>query len=191
MSFSLIVGLGNPGSDYSATRHNAGFGVVDKIANRCGCSFAESRRFKAMVAKDVGNALLLAKPLTYMNLSGFAVCSIVSYFKISLDDLLIISDDLDLQIGKIRFQNGGASAGHKGVESIIAQLGSREFVRLRIGIGRSEENAASYVLKRLKKDELELFDNIFDKAAEAALYWYKYRFDKAANRYNGDALITL
>ncbi len=176
MSFSLIVGLGNPGDDYSTTRHNAGFGVVDKIANKLGCSFAEFRRFKAIVAKDTDSALLLAKPLTYMNLSGFAVCSIVGYFKISLEDLLIISDDLDLHVGKIRFQNGGASAGHKGVESIIAQLGSREFVRLRIGIGRSEENAASYVLKRLKKDELELFDNIFDKAA---------------NRYNGGTLITL
>lgn len=183
-NLNLIVGLGNPGENYAQTRHNVGFEVIERIAEKLGCRFDEIRRFKALIAKNTERTLILAKPLTYMNLSGFSVSAVVNFYKIELENLLVISDDLDLEAGKIRFQNGGSSAGHKGVESIINQLGSKEFVRLRVGIGK-QDNVVSYVLGRFREDELRFFDNIFERAAEAALYWNEYKFDKAANRYNG------
>ena len=184
----LIVGLGNPGREYRLTRHNIGFMCLDRLADRLGVAFTrvESR---ALVAKAVyqSNRLVLAKPQTYMNLSGQAVSALARFYKVPLEHLLIAYDDVDLPLGTLRLRPGGSSAGQKGMQSIIERLGSQDFPRLRLGIGRppGRMDAASYVLQEFHPGEAELLDATLVRAGDAILTFIVEDLVTAMNRYNG------
>ncbi|MCX7624322.1 MAG: aminoacyl-tRNA hydrolase [Thermomicrobium sp.] len=184
----MIVGLGNPGPRYAETRHNVGFWVVDRVAGRLGIQRFE-RRFDGEFASyaEGSRSLLLLKPLTYMNLSGRSVRRAVDWYKLPLERLLVVHDDMDLPLGTLRLRLGGSSAGHHGVESIIAELGSDRFARLRIGIGRppARERGRSYVLEPFPPHERTLAERVAEVAAEAALVWYRDGLTVAMNRFNG------
>lgn len=183
----LIVGLGNPGAEYSATRHNVGFLAVEELAKRWQ---ADSWRQKhdALCAEYRGGAepVLLVKPQTYMNLSGVAVGALVRWYKLQADDVIVIYDDLDLPVGKLRLRPQGGSGGHKGIESILVHLGSESFARIRIGIGRPPAGweTANYVLGRFSPEETSLMAETIGKAAEAAEYILKQGITKAMNLYS-------
>jgi len=185
----LIVGLGNPGREYRLTRHNIGFMCLDHLANRLGTAFArvESR---ALVAKTAyqSNRLVLAKPQTYMNLSGQAVSALARFYKVPLEHLLIAYDDVDLPLGTLRLRPGGGSAGQKGMQSIIERLGSQDFPRLRLGIGRppGRMDAASYVLQDFESGEADLLDATLERAGDAILTIVTDDLVTAMNRFNGN-----
>jgi PTH1 family peptidyl-tRNA hydrolase len=186
-SVYLIVGLGNPGREYQSNRHNIGFMVLDKLAQNLAVSFSRLES-KALVTKadDRGQRLILAKPQTYMNLSGQAVGSLVRYYKIPLDHLLVICDDIDLPYGTLRLRPGGGSAGQKGVLSIIEDLGTQEFPRLRIGIDRpaGRMEAADYVLQDFNKEEVQFLPAVLDRAVEAVLVFTREGIVTAMNQVN-------
>jgi PTH1 family peptidyl-tRNA hydrolase len=186
-SVTLIAGLGNPGREYQSNRHNIGFMVLDKLARNLGVTFSRLES-KALVTKadDRGQRLILAKPQTYMNLSGQAVNSLIRYYKVPLDHLLVICDDIDLPYGTLRLRPGGGSAGQKGVLSIIESLGTQEFPRLRIGIDRppGRMEAADYVLKDFNKEEAAFLPTILDRAVEAVLVFTREGIVTAMNQVN-------
>lgn len=174
----LIVGLGNPGESYKNTRHNVGFMVMDQIAYRL--SFIVYRlenQFNAEITQTGGageNCVIFVKPVTYMNNSGEAVAKLLNYYKIGIDDLLVISDDIDLDLGVIRTRNEGSSGGHKGLESIIQKIGDNRFARIRVGIGSNRiKNTPSekYVLEKFADKEIKIIDKIIDKSVELVLKW--------------------
>lgn len=183
----LVVGLGNPGREYRTSRHNIGFMLLDRLAERLGCTFSrvESR---ALVAKGdyLENRLILVKPQTYMNLSGQAASSLLRFYKIPLEQLLVIYDEVDLPLGILRLRPGGGSAGHKGMQSIMDKLGTQEFPRLRIGINRppGRKEAADYVLQDFSKDEAQLLPELLDRAIEAVLTFVRGGITDAMNLYN-------
>lgn len=183
----LVVGLGNPGEQYRETRHNIGFRVVDRLAARLGV-VSWQRRFDGEFARfdSARGTLMLLKPLTFMNLSGHSVRAAVHWYKLPLERLLVVHDDLDLPLGALRLRRGGSAAGHHGVESIIAALGSRDFVRLRIGIGRPPDRrqGAAYVLSPFHPEERPIVERVVELATEAILYWQSAGLDKAMNRFN-------
>ncbi len=181
----LLVGLGNPGQAYTHTRHNAGFLVLDILAREAGASFT-GRQCQARVARIVlaGRPVLLAKPQTYMNLSGQAVAGLVHKHRIRLPELLILADDMDLPLGAIRLKRSGGSGGHHGLDSIIAALGTKDFARLRLGIGRPEGDAADFVLAGVGPAEAEAWRAALARAAEAARSFVRDGLDKAMNEYN-------
>lgn len=187
----LIVGLGNPGREYRHNRHNIGFMLLDRLANNFGESFSrfESR---ALVIKVnyLEHRLILAKPHTYMNNSGGPVSSLLRFYKISLDKLLIVYDDVDLPLGKLRMRPGGGSAGHRGMKSIIERLGTEEFPRLRIGIGRppGRKEAADYVLKNFSDQEQQLLPEILDECLEAVISFVTAGIDQAMNQFNATVI---
>ncbi|MCU0486374.1 MAG: aminoacyl-tRNA hydrolase [Anaerolineales bacterium] len=184
----LIVGLGNPGKEYAASRHNVGFMLLSRLAERLGETFSrvESR---ALLTKAVyqGRRLILAKPQTYMNASGNSVRSLLRFYKVPVQNLLVAFDDVDLPFETIRIRAEGGSGGQKGMQSIIDQLGSEAFPRLRIGIGRppGRMEAADYVLQDFSKAERELLAITLDRAADAVLSFVTDGLDKAMNLYNG------
>jgi PTH1 family peptidyl-tRNA hydrolase len=184
----LIAGLGNPGKGYAANRHNVGFMVVSRLAEKLGEQFnrMESR---ALVAKALyqEQRLILAKPQTYMNGSGNAVRSLLRFYKISPQQLLVVFDDVDLPLETLRIRAEGGSGGQKGMQSIIEQLGSEAFPRLRVGIGRppGRMEAADYVLQDFSKSEKELLDLTLNRAVDAILTFVRDGLDKAMNLYNG------
>lgn len=184
----LIVGLGNPGREYRETRHNIGFMLADHLAHRLGASFSRLES-KALVTKAEyqGKRLVLAKPQTYMNLSGNAVGSLARFYKVPLQNLLVAYDDVDLPLGTIRLRPGGGSAGQKGMGSIIERLGTQEFPRLRLGIGRppGRMEAAAYVLQPFKKDEIELLPELMERAVDAVLVFITNGLEAAMNQFNG------
>ena len=179
----LVVGLGNPGPGYAKTRHNAGFMVLDRLAEEEGLVFREKN--DALLA-EWGRGWLL-KPLTYMNLSGRAVAPFVRKKGIPLHRLLVVHDDLDLPLGKIRLKRGGSSGGQKGVASIIQALGDDGFDRLRIGIGRPPPgmDAARYVLSPFTQEEEKLFAKVLEAAADAVRVWKEEGLEAAQSRFNG------
>lgn len=183
----LIAGLGNPGRIYRSNRHNVGFMVVDQIAARLEVSFARLES-KALVAKGAyqGKPIILAKPQTYMNLSGQSLASLVRFYKIDLQNLLVIYDDVDLPLGTLRLRPSGGSAGHRGMVSIIERLGTQDIPRLRVGIGRppGRKDAAAHVLEDFSKAEAELLPDILARAAEAALAFVADGMEASMNRYN-------
>jgi len=187
----LIVGLGNPGREYQSNRHNVGFMVLDKLARNLGVTFSRLES-KALVTKsdDRGQRLILAKPQAYMNLSGQAVGSLVRYYKIPLDHLLVICDDIDLPYGTLRLRPGGGSAGQKGVLSIIENLGSQDIPRLRIGVDRppGRMDAADYVLQDFNKEEGEFLPAVLDRAVEAVLVFTRQGIVTAMNQVNPQGL---
>ena len=188
-SVYLLVGLGNPGRQYASTRHNIGFSVIDRLAARLETLFSRVQlRSLVTDARYQGRRVLLAKPQTYMNESGVAIGSLVKFYKIPLTNLLVAHDDVDLPFGTVRLRPGGGSAGQKGVASIQERLGTQDFPRLRIGVGRPPGNklAAAYVLQDFSKQEAEFLPALLDHAVDAALSFVLEGLDKAMTRYNGE-----
>lgn len=183
----LVVGLGNPGRRYEHTRHNVGYAVVAELARQAGTTRTRRRFHGEVVEAEVGGvrALLLC-PTTYMNRSGQSVAEARDYFKLPLEDMLVICDDLNLPLGKLRFRAGGSSGGHKGLEDIIRHLGSERFARLRIGIGQVPEgwDAADYVLARFAEGEKACIQQSIARAADAVADWACRGIDYCMNRYN-------
>lgn len=185
----LIVGLGNPGKEYEKTRHNVGFDAIDELvdAHRIGSS---GKKHKAMYGKGTigGEKAILAKPLTFMNLSGESVREMVDYYKIDVkDELIIIYDDIDLDPGQVRIRARGSAGGHNGLKNIIAQLGTQEFARIRIGVGAKPKgwDLADYVLGRFDKNVRAEVDQAIERAAKAAACIVEEDINSAMNKYNG------
>jgi PTH1 family peptidyl-tRNA hydrolase len=182
----LIVGLGNPGSRYAETRHNIGWMVLDRVADQAGWSGRGRERDASAVAMGRFNGLdlVVAKPLTYMNDSGIAVRRLLARERAPLHDLLVVADDFALPFGKLRFREGGGAGGHNGLRSIIEELGSEKFSRLRVGIGEPDRGAVDHVLSTFHPDERERLDELLETAAEAVEAWARDGTSKAANRFN-------
>lgn len=181
----IIAGLGNPGLRYSATRHNCGFLTLDTLAEELDCSFGKKEQ-DCLTASAIwkGQKLLLAKPQSYMNLSGFPLMRLLSFYKAELADMLVIHDDLDLPPAIVKLRRGGSDGGHNGIKSIIAQAGSQDFNRLKIGVGAALFNTPDYVLSTFTVEEMPLFAAAFKRAAEAALCWAELGIGEAMNRFN-------
>jgi PTH1 family peptidyl-tRNA hydrolase len=186
----LMVGLGNPGKQYESTRHNIGFTALEALGRRAGIAGKQDSKFKAMVGtgRFAGKQLILAQPLTYMNLSGEAVIKLLNYYDLEPDQLLVIYDEAALPFGRIRVRPSGSDAGQKGVRSIIQQLGGNQnFARLRIGIGSPPASMAmpDFVLSRFAPDEQKVLPKIIDTALDAVECWMTYGVEEAMTRYNG------
>ncbi len=191
----LIVGLGNPGRGYANNRHNVGFICLSHFARTQGIRFDKKQgRARIGTGEVAGNKVVLAKPQTYMNLSGESVSRLIKKFDINLNDLLVIHDDLDLPLGKIRIRLGGGSAGHKGVNSIITELGSQDFIRIRVGIGRpniigdsaeiNEADIIAYVLSDFAPEEKQPITQVIPRVSEAILCLLTEGLTAAMNKYN-------
>ena len=183
----LIAGLGNIGSKYTLTRHNAGFMLIDSIALNNNLNFRENSRLKCIMTnlRTPYEDYLLIKPTTFMNLSGEAVRAVMDYYKISLEDVLIVYDDLSLEIGKIRFRPNGSDGGHNGIKSVIQHLGTKNVARLKIGIGPQPNIPAEvFVLQNFSKEELELLKGALSKAKEGIGYYFDNGMQAAQNKYN-------
>jgi PTH1 family peptidyl-tRNA hydrolase len=191
----LIVGLGNPGREYRETRHNVGFVVVDEIARRYGVTWAvaPSQVPDALVAKKFGlKPVMLAKPLTYMNNSGDVIASLSRYFDISLGDLLVVVDEAALPLGRLRARAHGSAGGHNGLKSVIARLGTKEFSRLRLGVGRGDDrrDLADHVLSTFDAGERADVESLITRAADAAEMFAAEGIVKVMNVYNPDVAVS-
>ena len=182
----IVVGLGNPGNQYKDTRHNIGFLVVDELARRWNTP-SWKRRYDAEVSEHRAiGPVLLVKPQTFMNLSGNSVREAAKFYKTPSTDIVVIHDDLDLPAGRLRIRERGGSGGHRGIESMLSQLGADDFVRVRFGVGRPPEGweSADYVLGRFAPDEQALIKEAIDKAADAVEAILKEETAPAMNRFN-------
>jgi PTH1 family peptidyl-tRNA hydrolase len=187
----LVVGLGNPGRAYANNRHNIGFICLNHFAKTQGIRFDRKQGQARIGSGEVaGSEAVLAKPQTYMNRSGQSVSRLTKRFITNLDDLLVIHDDLDLPLGKIRIRHGGSSGGHKGVDSIIAELGNHDFPRLKVGIGRpaaseiTENDVIAYVLSDITSEEEEVITQVIPRVSEAILCLLTEGLTVAMNKYN-------
>lgn len=179
----LIVGLGNVGERYCFTRHNTGFMVLDKLALDKGFSFREESKLKCFLAKS--GDIIYIKPTTFMNLSGEAVRAVMDYYKIDVKDLLIVYDDIALDLGRMRFRANGSDGGHNGIKSIIKHVGTKEFDRLKIGIGPQPNiPSENYVLQNFPKEQLEELKEVLKKADEAIEFYLENGIQKAQNKFN-------
>ena len=190
----LIVGLGNPGERYSRTRHNIGFQLLEQLAEDWRASWKPEKSFQASVARAEreGREALLVRPLTFMNASGEAVGAVAAYYRVPLPRLLVAVDDADLPVGEIRLRARGSSGGHHGLESIEQHLGSREFARLRLGIGRAADGRreiTDYVLAPFARNELPMVGQVLTRAAQQIECWLIDGIAKAMNRFNGAATL--
>lgn len=180
----MIIGLGNPGAEYAHTRHNVGFMLIDKLAAdlRIGVT---KKKFNALIGETQikGEKIILVKPQTYMNLSGDAVGSLARWYKLAPADMIVIYDDMDLPLGKLRLRPGGGSGGHNGMKSLIATLGSEKFPRMRIGIGRSQ-NSVNHVLGKLDGDEQATITATLDETLRAVYTWIHQDINAAMNKHN-------
>ena len=188
MAVKLIVGLGNPGKQYAATRHNAGFMVIDYLAEKLGVK-VDKIKFKSVLGEGFAGTekIVLAKPQTYMNLSGEALLDMVQWYKLEPQDILVIYDDLDLPVGKLRLRMKGSAGGHNGMKSIIYLIQSDDFPRLRIGIGRPQnENieTVNHVLGKFAEEEAKIMGEAVAKAAEAVMAVLDKGVEKAMNEVN-------
>ena len=188
----LIVGLGNPGREYRDTRHNVGFLVVDELARRYGIDWAAgpSQIAETLIGKRFGaEPLMLAKPLTYMNNSGDSVAGLVRYFNVAHDELLVVVDEAALPFGKLRARARGSAGGHNGLKSIIERLGTTEFSRLRLGVGRGDgrRDLADHVLARFERSEQAELETLIMRAADAAEMFAAEGISKVMNAYNPGA----
>ena len=181
----LIVGLGNPGREYQGARHNVGFVVVDILARRHGIH-VKARRSKSLVGEGViaGEKVVLAKPLTFMNLSGEAVGALVRRYRIDPSDIIVIADDVNLPLGRLRIRAGGSSGGHKGLRSIIHSLGMEDFPRIRVGIGSPKGEMVDFVLSRFHKSERGVVDEAVNRAADAVEAILSEGIEPTMNRFN-------
>jgi PTH1 family peptidyl-tRNA hydrolase len=189
-SHYIIIGLGNPGREHIGTRHNVGFVLIDRLAIRLA---ARGMRLQSdalvTTASHEGRKILLAKPQTYMNLSGRSVQGLAHFYRSPLEHILVAHDDLDLPLGTLRLRPGGGPGGQKGVASTIEMLGTKEFSRLRIGIGRppGRMNPAAFVLQEFARDEMESVSEVLDRAAQAALAFVIDGIHSAMNRFNRES----
>lgn len=186
----LIVGLGNPGRGYERTRHNAGFLAVDRLAGRWRLEWTADAGFNSRRARvdREGRRVLMVQPQTFMNQSGDAVARYVAYYRVAIERLLVVVDDADLDLGIVRLRPRGSSGGHHGLESIERQLGTREYGRLRIGIGRRNEGPreiTGHVLGRFERSEWPWFERVLDRVADQVECWLEAGMGVAMNRYNG------
>lgn len=185
----LLIGLGNPGREYQSNRHNFGFMVIDRLAVRLGARGLKVQS-KAIVTSATyeDRRLILAKPQTYMNLSGQSAQGLLNFYKLPMENMLIAHDDLDIPFGTIRMRPGGGPGGQKGVASTIERLGTKDFARLRLGIGRppGRMDASAYVLQDFSRDEMKILSELLDRAADAILEFVLNGLDKAMNKFNGD-----
>ncbi len=187
----LIIGLGNPGRQYQHTRHNVGFMIVNRLAERVGVSFTRLES-KALVTKGdfESHRLVLAKPQTFMNLSGQAVGALVNFYKVPLGQILVVYDDADLPLGTLRMRPGGGSAGQKGMASILERLGTQDVPRLRFGIDRPPGRmpASAYVLQDFSKTDLEQLPGLLDRSVDAIQAFVSDGLESAMNQYNGQGI---
>lgn len=192
MPLKLIVGLGNPGRRYRETRHNVGFAVVDELARRHETGFegAPADALMARARRLGSDGAILVKPLTMMNLSGFAVSELARYFRVALADLLVVADDVALPVGRLRARPRGSDGGHKGLRSIIEQLGTGEFPRLRVGVGRGDtrRDLADHVLGGFDPAERPQVEEAIGRAADAAEVFALEGIEAVMNRFNADPL---
>lgn len=183
----IIAGLGNPTREYDRTRHNVGFAVVDVLADRMGIEAAE-KKHRALCGRGIlqGEKVILAKPQTFMNLSGESVRAMADFYKVPSDQVIVIYDDISLEPGQLRIRARGSAGGHNGIKNIIAHLGTQEFPRIKIGIGDKpgNMNLADYVLSRFSKGEQELMEDAFLRAADAVSVMLSEGIKPAMNHYN-------
>lgn len=184
----IIAGLGNPDEKYQGTRHNVGFDVVDRLAEKYQIA-VDTKKHRALIGKGVieGQKVLLVKPQTYMNLSGESIRSIVEYYKIDPEEeLLVIYDDISLEVGQLRIRRKGSAGGHNGIKNIIAQLGTDTFQRIKVGVGEKPKgyDLAAYVLGHFHGEDLELMEEGYEKAISATEEILKGEIDAAMNEYN-------
>lgn len=184
----LIIGLGNPGKQYEHTRHNIGFNVIDALADKWGAPLNQMK-FNGMYASvhRPEGKVILVKPLTYMNLSGECVRPLMDYFDIDVEDIIVIYDDLDLEVGKLRLRQKGSAGGHNGIKSLIQHLGTQEFNRIRVGISRPPANmkVADYVLAKFSKEEQAVVDEAVQKSCAAVETALSQKFLDVMNTFNG------
>ena len=183
----VIIGLGNPEADYSGTRHNMGFNVINELAKKYDIEVTK-KKFKALCGDGVieGKKVLLVKPQTYMNLSGDAVREVIAFYKVPLEDILVVYDDLDIDPGKIRIRKSGSPGSHNGMKSVTDVLGTTEFARIRVGIGKPNNNMnlIEYVIGGIDEGEKELLNEGVGKATDAVIEIMKNNIDSAMNKFN-------
>ncbi|MEL6928465.1 MAG: aminoacyl-tRNA hydrolase [Cyanobacteria bacterium J06600_6] len=187
----LIVGLGNPEPKYDNTRHNIGFAVIDELAKVWQMPLKENKRFQGQFAEGAvsGKKVRLLKPLTYMNRSGQSVRAVTDWYKVQPSSVLVVYDDMDLPVGRLRIRASGSAGGHNGMKSIIAHLGVKEFPRLRIGIGKSDQSGTiSYVLGKFAPQESKAIEEILYVSVKAIELSLKQGIEQSMNRYNGFSL---
>ncbi len=183
----VIVGLGNPGKQYQQTRHNVGFNAIDVLSEKLGIR-VDKIKYKAVVGEGLyqGEKVMLVKPQTFMNLSGESVMKIMKYFNLPIENLIVIFDDIDTDLGKLRIRKKGSAGTHNGMRNIIYLLQKDEFPRVRIGIGKPERgDLKDFVLRKFSQDEKVIISDTISRAAEAALAIIREDVDKAMNQYNG------
>lgn len=187
VTMKLIVGLGNPGREYELTRHNIGFMAIDELSRRWNIPLNE-QKFKGLFGAGFvnGEKVILLKPLTYMNLSGESIRPLMDYYKIDIEDFIVMYDDLDMPVGKLRLRMKGSAGGHNGVKSTIAHLGTQEFQRIRMGIDRPKNGmkVVDYVLGRFTADEMPEVKQAIEKSADACEGWLKMPFLQVMNTFN-------
>lgn len=187
MGTAIITGLGNPGAQYANTPHSIGFEAVDAIAAAIGAVWEEKRQYRCLWAKGVfaGRPVILVKPQTFMNLSGESVAPLVKYSNATAADLLVIQDDIDLPVGRMRVRKGGSCGGHNGVRNIIERLGTPEFVRLKLGVGKDRANVIGFVLGKFAPETRRTMDIVVAEAVKAAEAIVRSGPDRAMNLFNG------
>ena len=184
----IIAGLGNPTKQYEKTRHNVGFEVIDHLVDEYGIAL-DTAKHKGFYGKGrmEGQQVILLKPMTYMNLSGESVVQVANYFKILPEDIIVIYDDINLDVGRLRIREKGSAGGHNGIKNIIAMLGTEEFPRIRVGVGMKppKMDLADYVLSHFARDEEEIMELGYEKACKAAALMVQDEIGQAMNQYNG------
>ena len=183
----IVVGLGNPGAQYANTPHSLGFEAVDAIAAEIGATWEEKRQFKCLMARGTfaGVSVMLVKPQTYMNLSGESVAPVVKYHNATAADLLVVQDDIDLPVGRMRVRKNGSCGGHNGIRNIIERLGTQDFARLKLGVGKDRSDVIAHVLGKFDPTARRTMDLVVAEAVKAAAAILKGGPDRAMNLYNG------
>ncbi len=183
----LIVGLGNPEADYSKTRHNMGFNVINELAQKYSIE-VNKKKFDSLYGEGIieGKKVILLKPQTYMNLSGDAIIQVVRFYKIPIENIYVIYDDMDIDPGQIKIRKKGGAGSHNGMKSVVSNLQTEEFARIRVGIGtpKNKQDAILYVIGAIPEDEIEMLNNGVKKATEAMVSILKDGIDKAMNTFN-------
>ena len=183
----IIVGLGNPEEDYSNTRHNMGFNTINKIAQKYGIE-TNKKKFDGLIGEGIieGEKVILLKPQTYMNLSGKSIIQVINFYKVPLENICVIYDDIDVEPGKIKVRKKGGAGSHNGMKSVVESLNSEEFPRIRVGIGspKYKDDMINYVIGAIPKEEIELLDEGTTKAKDAAIEFLKNGIDYAMNKFN-------
>ena len=182
----VVFGLGNPGKDYNGTRHNVGFDVIDMLADKLAIE-VRNKKFASVIGEGLfdDKKILLVKPGKYMNLSGEVVATVTGFYKLSTDDIIVVTDDMALEPGTIRLRAKGSAGGHNGLKDIIQKLGGQTFNRVRIGIGKSPNpDSRNYVLGRPHSEDKKLISKACERAAESVIYWMRNDIDAAMNKFN-------